>query len=277
MRQLFYFAALVLAALTSFAAGSGQALAATPPIRVGLFPFHSPQHLIAQKEPFRRHLEKSLRRAVHLETAPGLEIFMQRLSRGEYDIALLPAHFGRIAQQDYHWRLVAKYVPDMTVYIVTRKQGGVRSVAELKGAMIATHDRALLLSMVADRWLKKNGLAENAVEWMETGGLANSVYAVVAGQADAAIASSSSLGLTPQAELDQLRVLAEAGAVPQPFVLANPHMNREALARLQSACDSFVEDGHKAFTAVAPGDLRILDRYTAEAREQVWGRPKAVD
>jgi phosphonate transport system substrate-binding protein len=251
-------------------AGSPSVIAGTL-IRIGLFPFYSPQQLIAQKEPFRRHLALAIEGKVHMETAPSLDMFMNRVAKGEYDLVLLPSHLGRLIQQDFRWRPLCKYIPDMTVYLVTRKHGGIRSADSLKGKVIATHDRALLLSLVAAEWLRRQGIPEHDMSWLETGGLVNSVYSVITGEADAAVASSSTLALLPQAELDQLRVLGEAGTAPQPYIVASPVMKPALISLVRDAYRSYSEDGTPVFAEIPSTELKSLDRYAAEARRRLGG------
>ena len=251
--------------------------AAPRPIRIGLFPFHSPQHLVTYYDSLRRHFEKALQLPVQLETAPSVEDYTSRAIRGDYDVALIPAHLGRLLQVDYQWRPLARYMPDNTVYLITRKQDAIREPSELKGKVIATHDRNLLMSLAAQRWLKERGVMEGDIDWLETGGLASSVYAVITGQAVAAVATLSSLSLTRQAELDQLDILVEVGNIPQLYLMANPRMPDHRKAGLQTACDSYRKEGSPVLARVTEKELKSLDAYTAELRMKLPGQPRTKD
>jgi ABC-type phosphate/phosphonate transport system substrate-binding protein len=251
--------------------------AATRPIRIGLFPFHSPQHLVTYYDSLRRHFEKALQLPVQLETAPSVEDYTSRAIRGDYDVALIPAHLGRQLQVDYRWQPLARYMPDNTVYLITRKQDAIKEPSGLKGKVIATHDRSLLMSLAAQRWLRERGVMESDIDWLETGGLASSVYAVVTGQAVAAVATLSSLSLTRQAELDQLDILVEVGNIPQLYLMANPRMPNHRKAGLRAACDSYRKDGNPVLARVTEKELKSLDAYTAEIRMRLPGQPRTKD
>lgn len=269
----FFLALLALAGTPADAVKTGH----RPAVRVGLFPFHSPQQLVPYYEPLRRHFEKTLQVAVQLETAPTVEDYAARAIRGDYDVAVIPAHFGRLLQIDYQWQPLARYTPDNRVYLITRKQDAIRAPSDLKGKVIATHSRDLLMSLAAQRWLRERGLADDDIEWLETGGLASSVYAVVTGQAVAAVATLSSLSLTRQAELDQLNILAEIGTIPQLYLMANPRMPDTRRAGLRAACDSFRKDGNPVLARVTGKELKSLDAYAAELRMRLPGKPSYRD
>lgn len=273
MLMCFFLALLTLAGTPAETAKLGN----RPAMRIGLFPFHSPQQQVSYYEPLRRHLEKTLQVAVQLETAPTVGDYAARAIRGDYDVAVIPAHYGRLLQLDYQWQPLARYTPDNMVYLITRKQDAIRAPSELKGKTIATHDRDLLMSLVAQRWLRERGVADGDIEWLETGGLASSVYAVVTGQAVAAVATLSSLSLTRQAELDQLNILAEIGTIPQLYLMANPRLPATREAGLQAACDSFRKDGNPVLARVTGKELKSLDAYAAVLRMRLPGKSSYRD
>ena len=245
---------------------------AARPLKLGLWPYHSAHYLLGYYEGLRTQLESKLRQPVQLETAPSVDVFVMRASQGEYDIAIMAAHVARLMQTDYGWQPIARYLPDNQVYLLTRKRGFVKSVKDLKGKSIATPDRNMLLSMQAEKSLRLQGLTESDVQWQETGGLASCVFAVIAGQTEAAVATQSSLALTPQADLDQLRVLDNAGSIPQLFVMAAPQVSRYRVKTATAACLSYQPTERATLGLLADAELRKLDAYAARLREIYAGR-----
>lgn len=242
------------------------------PLRLGVWPYHSTQYLLTYYDGLRAHLESRLRQPIQLETAPSVDVFVERTSRAEYDIAIMGPHVARLAQADYGWQPVARYLPDNAVYLVTRKQGGLKSVKELKGKSIATPDRSMLLSMQAEKFLQSQGVAERDVQWLETGGLASSVFAVISGQTEAAVCTEASLAMTPQADLDQLSVLDNAGSIPQLFVMAAPHVSRYRVNAATAACLSYRANQQTPLGVLTEAELRKLDAYSGRLREIYAGR-----
>jgi hypothetical protein len=98
------------------------------------------------------------------------------------------------------------------------------------------------------------------------------VFAVIAGQTEAAVATQSSLALTPQADLDQLSVLDNAGSIPQLFVMAAPQVSRYRVKTATAACLSYQPTERATLGLLADAELRKLDAYAARLREIYAGR-----
>jgi ABC-type phosphate/phosphonate transport system substrate-binding protein len=270
-QKMIMFSRCVILLVLALLALPAQAAEAERPFKLGLWPYHSAHHLLTYYEGLREHLESRLKQPVQMETAPSMEVFVERMSRGEYDFTIGAPHVSRLMQADYGWQPVARYLPDNTVYLVTRKQGGVKSLRALKGKSIATPNRVMLLTLATEKYLRTQGLAEGVIEWHETGGLASSVFAVTSGQVDAAVTTLSSLALTPQAEADQLRILESTGKIPQLFVMAAPHVSRASVITAAAACQSYQRDEHRILGRLTDADLRKLDDYAAQARNLLAG------
>lgn len=254
-----------LAAL-SFLLAAFPAVAWAEPVRFGLWPYHSPTYLARYYEDLARHFKAGLGREVIMETAPSVQVFIQRLVGGRYDIVILGPHFARLAQIEHGWQPVAGYIGSNPVYLVSRKQGDIRKAVDLKGKTVATHDRALLLSLTAKKWLKSQGLADGDYRWLEIGGLANSVHSLVAGEADAAVTTLASLSMSPQAELDQLHIVGEAGSNPQLYIFASPSLKKSELQSLRKASKEFMQNGSYVLADISNRELRSMDGFAMEIR-----------
>jgi phosphonate transport system substrate-binding protein len=239
---------------------------AAAPLKLGVWPYLTAQQALTYYEGLRLQLEKSLRQPVQIETAPSIDVFVERMRRAEYDIAVSAPHLARVMQADYGWQPVARYSPDNTVYLVTRKKNGITSLAALKGKTISTPNRSMLVNMVAEDSLQAQGISGPDVEWDETGGMASSVFAVTAGQADAAITTLASLAMTPQAEMNQLKILADFGKVPHLFVMAAPQVSRQQLEAAKAACLRYQHNGKPQLGSLNKADLVRLDGYAARVR-----------
>lgn len=239
------------------------------PLRFGLWPYHSPRHLALYYDDLGRHLQARLGRDLILETAPSIDTFMQRLFRGEYDIALIGPHFARLAQTDYGWQPIAGYKGGNPVYLVTLSQMDIHKASDLKGKTIATHDRTLLMSLKAEKWLRSQGLSGKDYRWLEIGGVAGSVYSLVSGEADAAVATLASLALSPQEELSQLRIIGEIGSIPQLYIFASPALKARQVQDMREACRDFVHEGQRVLADISVKELRSMDEFVPEIRQQL--------
>lgn len=240
-------------------------------IRVGLWPYHSARYLLSYYEGLRSQLEHNLKRPVRLEVAPSVMVFAERMSRGDYDFAVMAPHMGRLAQQDYGWQPVARYLPDSPLYILTHRNSGLRSLAQLKGKTIAIPERQMLISLQAMKAIREGGVPDSSVKWRETGGVASSVFDVISGQSDAVVASLASLAVVPQDELDQLKVLQDIGTVPQMVIMAAPHVSSLDVGTAMKACVLYRPNGKQVIGHLNARDLAGLDGYAEWVRNQLQG------
>lgn len=235
----------------------------------GVMPYQGARTLLAYYQPLARHLEAGLGQPVRVVTAPDFKTFSQRLLAGEYDLVLAPAHVVRLAQKTLGWQPLACNQPDNDVLIVTRRDAPRNTLAALKGKTVATADRAMLFWLAAERRLAGAGLiAGRDYRVIETGGQASAVYAVVSGQADAAVITLAGAAMSPPQDLAQVRVLADVGAIPHLVYAARPGFSaatlRERLVRY-SAPD---------FPRIAPASekrLATLDVYLDATRAAIGG------
>ncbi len=71
------------------------------PLRLGVAPYLSTRSLLVESAPLKDFLADRLRQPVSIGTAANPGKFVQRMIRGDFDVALLPPHFARYMQQTY--------------------------------------------------------------------------------------------------------------------------------------------------------------------------------
>jgi phosphonate transport system substrate-binding protein len=253
--------------------GVAPATAAGREVVLGVMPYQTPRTLIAAYQPLAHHLEAGLGRPVRLVTAPDVKTFGQRILAGDYDLVLAPAHLVRLAQTTRGWQPLACNRPDNTVLIVARRDSPLRAIADLKGRIVATADRGMLFSLAGERYLAAAKLiAGRDYQIIETGGQASSVYAVVSGQADAAILTLAGAAMSPSQDLSQVRVLADAGTIPHLVYAARP-----GFADARRAQDLLVHFSAPGFPRIEPASakrLAALDVYLDATRDALGlGQP----
>ncbi len=234
---------------------------------LGVMPYQTPRTLLAYYQPLARYLESGLKRPLRLVTAPDVKTFGQRILHNEYDLVLAPAHFVRLAQKDRGWQPLACNQPDNEVLLITRKDSPIRSLADLRNRIIATADRSMLFTLAAEHRLAAANLKRDRdYSLIETGGQASSVYAVVSGQADAAVLTLAGAGMSPAADISQVRVLLDVGSIPHLTYAARPGMDRALRHRLQQLLVGFAAADYPRIQTLSSKSLAPLDIYLDATR-----------
>jgi len=266
---------LITTALAAATAGTPPLLRAqaTPVLNVALAPFLSPAALLAAFAPLRLHLEKALARPVEMVTARDFRSLMEATRRNEHDMVQLPAHLGRLAMLDWGWRMVAAPVETVTVIVVVKERGSVRTSAELRGQPVAMLDPLSLTATVGRRWLELQGLA-GAVTVTAMPSINSMLFALDRDEVAAFVCADSQLLGLPASTPRGDRRLAAVTGIPGPLFVARPTLPAPALAALRAAIESFEPDPAKPTMAanalLRPLDeprLAALDGYVAIARQ----------
>jgi phosphonate transport system substrate-binding protein len=259
---LFRSGLLFLAGLTAI-----SCYASARELLLGVMPYQTPRSLLAYYQPLASYLQSGLNRPVRLVTAPDATQFGQRILAGEYDLVLAPAHFVRLAQKDRAWLPLARNVPDNQVFLVTRRNGPIKTVADLKGGTLATADRSMLLTLAAGRWLKTRHLEENRdYDLLETGGQASSIYALLINQADVAITTLAGIRMSPGEDVQRIRVLQDIGRIPHLVFAARPGTDKTLVSKLQQQLSSFSSPEYLRIDVLPAHALDDMDGYLEPTR-----------
>lgn len=260
--------------------GATQAAPGTKPLVLGIVPNLSPRSLLTVYQPLRTKLEVFLSRPVNLFTAPDFFHFYNRTLAGEYDVALMPAHLGRLAQLEGGLVPLVKFLPGQFGFIVVRKGGKVERAADLRGKRIALVDPIALVTLRGEDWLK----TENVAIQPRTQAVRHYVYhnaaveAVINDQADAAIVSSGPFNTMPQELRDKVRILENIGEMPANFFMGHPRLQEEGIAEVRRVLLDFGrQPGELAsffqryrYNNIVPleaAELHPLDYYALRARD----------
>jgi len=263
---------LLLAAL---AAGTLPATAAPPPLVLGLAPFLSPTALLAAFRRLREHLERELSGEVATYTARDFRTLCENARRGDYDIALLPAHVGLLALTDWGFAPIARTLPVTTTLLLVRHDSRVRTAADLQGGRIGGLDPLSIIVASALAWLQSQGLAPGRdMTFVPQTSINSGLFALARGDIEVMVVASSQLLLLPADTPRTERVLKSLGDVAGPVFVARPGPADTQLARWRAAFGAFVPDPAGAVTAantpfvpLAAADLAPLSNYAALARE----------
>lgn len=250
------------------------------PLILGIVPNLSPRSMLAVYQPLRTQLETFLSRPVMLFTAPDFYSFYNRALEGEYDIALMPAHFARLAQTEGGLIPFAKFLPPQYGVVVVRRDSTLYAPRDLRGKRIALVDRTALVTLRGEDWLESQGVVidMNAVPPAHFTYHNAAVEAVLNGRADAAIVSSGPFNTMPKDLRERARVLASLGDMPANVFVAHPRLSSEEVqelrgvlfdyARRTTKLKGFLERyRYENIVPIEADELRALDRYAKRAKQ----------
>ena len=260
---------------------AGAVRAADTPLEVGVFPYLSTQAILTTFQPVRVHLETALKRPVQLSTAQDFSTFVARTQHGDYDLVITAPHFARLAQREAGYVPIAQYTRRLHGIVVVAANSPVKSIMELRGQSIAMPSRLAIVSMMGLRLLATSGLRPGRDFIVQVASSHSSaVLSVKNGEAAAALTEASALQQMPAELARSVRVLATTGRVQNVVFLAHARLARAERERLKTELLRFAHDteagraflkssGFGGLRAVTEKDLRALDSYMGELKEQL--------
>lgn len=268
--------ACCVAAAISLPARAGSA---TDELVFGVYPFLSSSQIVERYAPLGDHLAKALGRSVNLRSAPDFEKFIERTRQGEYDIIFTAPHMGRLAEKRDGYRALAQTGYAIVVVALTRKDGPLNKITDLKGRSLAVGAKLSMSYQMVDRELEKHGLAIGRdVRFVNTANFSNVLESLVRNEADAGATGTLLWDNAPPEKHHVLREIWRSPPVPGFLLLAHPRIGAAALQRLEQALIDFgntpagktyFEKSQQIdFRPVDAATLKRIDPYTA-----VFGKP----
>jgi phosphonate transport system substrate-binding protein len=254
-----------------------RASAQAAPIRLGLAPYLSPAVLLAAFRPVREHLERALGQPVEMVTARDFVALADATRRGDFELALVPAHLARLAFTDWGWHPLARTVANSEVLVLVREGGTVRTPSDLRGQRIGMLDRHSLTAAAAVQWLRTRKPAlQGQVEIVSMPSINNALYALALDEVQAVFAARSQLSALPAQTPAGHRVLATATEIPGPWYIGRRGTAPATLSRWRTALFAFVPNEQAPPTAsnsrptpLSVADTRAVARYAAYLRRQL--------
>jgi phosphonate transport system substrate-binding protein len=240
----------------------------------GIYPYLSPNQIAQQFKPLSDHLAAKLGRPVQMVSAPGFAEFVRRTQAGEYDIIFTSPHMGRLAQTRDGYQPAAQTGWRIEIVVLARKDGPVKSLADLKGRSLASGARLSMTYQIIDQALGRHGMAlGREVRFIDTASFSNVPDAVMRGEADAGATGTILWERTPADQRDALQVIHQSEPVPGFLVMSHKRLGAQLHAALEQALFGFRNTpGSKAyfestgqidFRPVDEATLKRIDPYTA--------------
>lgn len=184
------------------------------PLILGFFPIISTVALFKRFTPLKDYLSEQLGRPVRLETAKDFPTFAQRTGDRRYDIVVTAPHFAIRAVDSGKYQIKATLLKDVQQLLVVHKNSPIQQIAELAGKRIATPPPRALMTMMGKTYLREHGLTdEREPSYLAFTSHNASNEALIAGQVDAAIASSNIIGKAKERGAP-IRILSEGLKLP---------------------------------------------------------------
>jgi len=256
------------------------------PLRIGLAPYLPAPRLMLQFRPLREHLEAHLARPVQFYTARDFRGLAEDTRSRTFDAVMLPAHLAALALSDWGYQPLSGTLAATQVIILVRKDGPVRTAADLRGQAIGTLDALSLVASVALRWLGEQGLelgtGPQAVQVSIQPTISSALHALARGDVAAVAAGEAQLrGLSADTPIDHHR-LVELRDIPGPIFVASPTLPVTDRRALASALLSFQPDTSAPNTAantrhhaLDPAALASLKAYVQVARRLMDEPPRS--
>lgn len=250
---------------------SEEAAPEGPRLVVGRIPAENPVKALQAMQPLMKLMGERLGMRIQPASARDYDDFIQKMADGEYDIAFLAPLAYVAARDSTGYEAIARPVrggsDSYTAIIISRVDGPIRTLADLKGSSFAFADeRSTSGSVVPRAYLLRNGI-DPARDFRKTGfvgGHDNVVMNVYRGVYDAGACFNDARprALDGDAEkVAQLRIVATTDTIPNEPIAVSP--------RLRSENPDLVRKITEFFTTLheTPEGREALRHYSMESTE----------
>lgn len=224
--------------------GSTAATAALPriPFNLGLPPYVPPSALMSKSRHLREHLRATLGTEVEMWSARNYLLHLRAIHDVDYDVAMAPAHFARLAQLDWKWQMLAATFGSTPLLALVRRDSPLQNINELadRPVAIGTPDPLSMVTEIARRWLLASRLERATLVMLPTA--SSAVRALLLDEVSVVMLTQGLINSMATPDPTAMRRLAVLADVPTPLYLARPDMDAELVARWRVALASFHAD-----------------------------------
>ncbi len=249
-------------------------LAQADSLRIGVAPHTSARVILAQYQPLRVFLERSLGTKVEIVTAPDFTEYARRSLYQEYDLAITTGHQARMLQTDAGYQPLLTYGADFKAIVVVAGNSPAKGAKDMADKTVLGLSPTSLVTLWGIHWLKDQRVRNVTLRHVSA---ADSVaQLLLSGKAAAGFMSTANFSKLAPAVQARLRILEESTPMAGRVYLLN---NREIArkAAVERALWAFAEtaDGKVYFAANKLGgyrklrekELESMDRYADEVRQ----------
>jgi phosphonate transport system substrate-binding protein len=254
------------------------------PLEIGVLPNISARVLLSQYQPMREYLAREMKRPVQVSTAPNWTSFHQRTLALDYDLVVTAVNLARVAQLERGYTPLLVYAPNIKGLLICSASKPIKSVADLRGQVLALSNPQSLITLRGFQWLAESGLQrERDFKTVNTATDDSVGNVVLRGEAVAAMLSGGEYRAIPESAKSQLQVMTTFAEVTGFVVLANPKFSatetkvlREQLLGFASTSDEgrafFASTGFNAMREIPAGLMEGMDVHL-DATRKVMSAP----
>jgi phosphonate transport system substrate-binding protein len=240
-------------------------------LALGIFPYLSPNQMMEQLSPLGKRIEEALGKKVILVSAPDFMSYLDRTTKGEYDIVLTAAHMARLTEKQNGWQLIVQSGAKTATTILARKDSNIEKIEDLRGKKLAVGDQQSITYLLAEEVLAQKGLTLGKdVAVFKTATFSNVVQSVFLGEADAGATPTLLWDKWVNVNEEQHRQLHEIfrtqPTAPSFLVMASPKTDQATIVRLRESLLSFenTAEGKTFFQKSQFESFLPLDEATME-------------
>ncbi len=216
----------------------GKVLADEPPhYRFGVFPFMPMAALIKYYNAVSADFTRIVNKRVIAQSRPTYKLFSEEIEQETYDIIFIqPFDYPKAYKHGY--RPLARRADNLDAIIVTKADSDIKSIADLKGKIVANPPAESAISIVIYRELKKAGLDKDKdIEMIHTGNHFACMQMVLVKKADACSTTTPVLTRWETTELKEkkLHVIHQSGGVPHALYMAHQRMPEKHQKKFKQA------------------------------------------
>lgn len=255
---------LAACSLAGFGAPPAHAQVDGDELVFGVYPLLSPSQTVERFAPLKEHLAKALDKPVTLRSAPDFPQFIERTRAGEYDIVFTSPHMGRLAQKRDGYQPIVQ-TGQVTVVTLARRNGPVRTLADLKERTLALGARLSMTYQIVNHALDKHGLAiERDVKLIDSVSFSNVIEAIMRGEAAAGATIAQLWDEASSEQRKDLQEIHRAEPTPGFLILAHTRIAPGTLKKLEQALVDFKNTtaGKAYFGKTRQVDFRPVDEAT---------------
>lgn len=209
---------------------------ANAPYRFGVFPYLSPLKMDAVFSPVGQKLSVLLDRRVNFRTASTMDTFVNRLSKGHYDFAILQPVLYPLVTDNFGYVAIAMSEEPLSAQVMVLDSSPLKSVGDLKGKTIATPPLFGPIVHLTEHELERAGLAPGQDVFLHKKKSIEACFQqMVIGRVDACLAPSFSVPKIKRSLGRQLRTLLQSGNIPNRLLVVRKALPSADQTRILNA------------------------------------------